>query len=520
MTTISQPRVSLALASADREVANTAQRVLLVGQMDPATVGTNAPDGVLIENLSSSDDPQDALFGPASQLAEMVRAFKDVNPLTRVDILPLEDNGSAVQRTVDITVVGTSTEAGTLTVIAGSEANYSFTIAVPTAANETAVAALIVAAIDASTKVPFTAANVSGVVTLTAVNGGTVANDLGVEVRGTVAGISGNVVTNETAGATDPVLTSVLDVATERYQGIVWPWSENADTQPVEDYLAPRFNADNAILDGVAFTGHVSNHADALTLLSGLNSHDLVIFFDEINDETNYQGPAQNEASYVKTSLFAGIRALRLTPDASISRFLVSSASKDQFGGVALASLPYFNTVISALPGISSGRGWTDIEIEQLKDAGGSVMGTNRGNDTGLAGEVVTTYLTDAASNPDVTFTFLNYMDTSSNIREYFFNNYKKRFAQSRLTEGNLSRGRDIANELLIRAYSEQLYADLASGDFVLVQSGEEALNFYKQNLDVDLDLAIGRVSVNMFVPIVTQLRTIIGTIKIAFSTT
>jgi hypothetical protein len=197
----------------------------------------------------------------------------------------------------------------------------------------------------------------------------------------------------------------------------------------------------------------------------------------------------------------------------------VSSASKDQFGGVASASLPYFNTVIAELPGISSGRGWTDTEIEQLTAAGGSVMGVNAAGDSGLSGEVVTTYLTDAASNPDATFTFLNYVDTSSNIREYYFNNYKARFAQSRLTEGNLSRGRDVANELSIRAYSEQLYQDLSGDDFVLVQDGEAAFNFYKQNLDVELDLALGKVTVTMFVPLVTQLRTILGTIKIAFAT-
>ena len=146
-------------------------------------------------------------------------------------------------------------------------------------------------------------------------------------------------------------------------------------------------------------------------------------------------------------------------------------------------------------------------------------MGTNKTGDTALLGEVVTTYLTDAASNPDVTFTFLSWVDTASNIREYYWNNYRKRFAQSRLTAGTLKSGRDIANALSIRAYSVQLYGDLAGVDFMLVQDGEEAFNFYKENLTVDLDLSTGQVTVNQFVPIITQLRTIIGTIKIAFGT-
>jgi capsule polysaccharide export protein KpsE/RkpR len=76
-----------------------------------------------------------------------------------------------------------------------------------------------------------------------------------------------------------------------------------------------------------------------------------------------------------------------------------------------------------------------------------------------------------------------------------------------------------VANELSIRAYCEQLYQDLSGDEFVLVQDGEAAFNFYKDNLDVELDLAEGLVTVTMFTPLVTQLRTILGTIKIAFAT-
>ena len=516
MTTILQPRVSLALASAEQDVQNTPQKVLLVGQI---TIAGSAADGSLTENVASTGDPEDALFGENSQLASMVRHFKSVNSIVQVDCLAVDDAGGGTAREVTVTFIGTATEAGTLTIVVGSEVDHAIDVAVASADDETAIALAAKTAINLDTEAPFTADSSSGVLTLTAVNAGTVANTLGVEAIGEVAGVTGQAVAESVPGATDPTLTDILDVATSRYQGIVWPWSENSQTQPVEDYLNVRFNAENAILDGVAFTPVVDSHANVLTLLDGLNSHDLVIFADKLESETDYAGPAQNEAGYNKCALFVGIRALRLTSDASISRFLVSSASKDQFGGPALASLPYFNTVMSELPGISAGRGWTDGEVEQLTDAGGSVMGINPAGDSGLSGEVVTTYLTDGAGNPDVTFTFLNYVDTSSNIREYFFNNYKARFAQSRLTEGNLSRGRDVANELSIRAFSEQLYQDLSNDEFVLVQSGEAAFDFYKQNLDVELDLSEGKVTITMFVAIVTQLRTIIGTIKIAFST-
>ena len=53
----------------------------------------------------------------------------------------------------------------------------------------------------------------------------------------------------------------------------------------------------------------------------------------------------------------------------------------------------------------------------------------------------------------------------------------------------------------------------------MLVQAGEVAFKFYKDNITVTLNLAMGRATIQMTVPIVTQLREILVTMKIAFST-
>lgn len=512
-TQIAQPSVSITLVNADTAVENTDQRVLLVGQK---TAAGSATSGVLVENLASTGAPENALFGEDSQLAAMVRAFKSVNQLVRVDAIPLDDDGSGVPRVVDFTVVGPATADGTITVVAGSETLHKFEVAISSGDSETTIAAAIVAAITADTKCPFNAGNVAGAVTLTAVNDGTVANDLGVEVIVDATGVSVASVTETTPGATDPTLTGVLDVATGRYQTIVWPYA--AQTVPAA-FLGPRFNATNVILDGVAVTTIQDTHSNLLSTLGALNDQNLVIFADQQVTEARYLGPALNEPSYSKSAVFAGIRSLRLTQDASISQFLTSTASLDQFGGPALASLPYFNTPLPGFPTIAAGRGWTDLEIEQLADAGGSVMGVNLTGTSVLVGEVYTTYKTDAAANPDPTWEFLNYVDTASQSREYMFNNLKARFAQSRLTEGAVSRGRDQANAVIIAGFVDKLYQDLAGPGFVLVQDGETAIQFFKENRSVVLDLAAGKATVNMIVPIVTQLRVILATMKIAFTT-
>ncbi len=512
-TEILQPDISITLTNADREVSNTAQKVLMVGQM---VSGGSATGGALNSNLASTGAPEDALFGRASMLAAMVRAFRKINPYVQLDCIALADNGSGVPRVMKITFVGTATEAGTIVVVAGSEKLHRYEVNVASGDTETAVAVSTVALVNADTTCPFTASNASGVVSLTADNDGTVANSLGIEASGTVAGITGMAVTQQTAGATDPTLTAALDVGTDRYQSVVWPY---AATTILTTYLDARWNPSSKILDGVGFVTTNNTHSNHLTALALLNFESLVIFCDKTESETNYIGPSQNEPSYSKSAMFAAIRSLRLTSDVSLSRYLTSAASLDQFGSTALASLPFFNTPVPELSTIKPGRGWTQVEIEALTTSGGSVMGVNSTGDGVLVGEVVTTYKNDPASNTDPTFKYLNYVDTSSNVREYFFNNYKKRFGQSRLTTGAVSRGRDMANATVIRAYTEKLYQDLAGPDFVLVQDGNDAIKFFKNNLTISLDLALGKVTVSMLAPIVTQLRTIIATIRIAFST-
>ncbi len=516
-TPILQPNVSVSLANADLAVENFAQRVLICGQMTTAGSESAAGDGNLVENIASTGAPETALYGLNAQVAAMIRAFKVYNPLVQLDVIAKND-GAGTPREVEITIVGTSTAAGTLTVVAGSEILHKYTIAVASGDTPTVIAAAIDTAINADTKAPFTSGAVAGVVTLTAVNDGLVANGLGVECRGAVAGVTGQAVAETVAGATDPTLTALLAPATARYQAIVWAWDQ--DTTVLETFLDARFNSSNSVLDGVGFTTVHDSLSNITTDVSTHNSQSLVYFGDKLESETNYEGPAQNEPAYQKSAQFAAVRALRLTDGASISRFLTSSASLDQFGGSALASLPYFNTPMPDLSLIAAGRGWTDVEIEALLALGVSVMGVNSGGDTALVGEVVTTYLTDAASNPDPTFTFLNYVDTGSGIREYFFNNLKSRFAQTRLTTGDVLRGRDQANAATIRAFCEQLYLDLSGTDFALTEAGPASILTFKDSLTVTLDLSDGSVTITADVPIVTQLRTITMTVRIAFSTT
>lgn len=514
MTTVNQPRVAVNILPAATQVGNTGQKILFIGQM---TTGT-ATAGALVESVGNGG-AEDALFGANSAIASLIRANKVRNQEVRVDAIALADNGAGVAAAGSFDLSGTATEAGELVIVAGGYANHRYSIAVALGDTATVIGDAVEAAILADTKSQLTAVNTTGTVDVTCDNAGTYGNGLPLEIIGSVAGITTGV-TGMSGGVTDPLLTGVFDpVGESRYQAVVWQYAD--DTSAIRGFLDARFDADGAVQDGVAFTATNDTFANLTTLGDALNSQSLVIFGGQQETETNYSGGDIVEHPMIKAAIFAGYRGLRLdTSGFSIADLVIATnGALDAFGGPALASKPYFNTPAATLFAIKTGRGFDKLEVETLLDSGISLAGNNVAGNTVIFGEVVTTYKTDVAGNPDISFKFLNYVDTATQSREYFFNNYRKRFAQSRLTEGDTIQGRDMANANTLRSYSKRLYADLSGTDFVLLEAGDEALQFYDDNLIILIDKAQGKATISMKVIIVTQLREIIATMQLAFST-
>ena len=112
----------------------------------------------------------------------------------------------------------------------------------------------------------------------------------------------------------------------------------------------------------------------------------------------------------------------------------------------------------------------------------------------------------------------MNVTDTVSEAREYFFNQYKIRFAQSRLTSGDdIAPLRGTVNKAIIEAVTDGLYIDLAGPAFVLMRGDADTIALFKQNRIVTIDLETGIATVNMLVFPVSQLREIRGVLEISF---
>lgn len=509
---IGLPRTTITISSADAVVTQDPQRVLFVGQQLSGTAAT----GTLQQDIKN-DNSWDALFGEGSRIAAAIRAFRKINIVSAIDAIGLDDAGGATSATGTVTFTGTATEAGELVFYVGSKVNNKYQIAIASGDTATVVGAALEAAITADSRAIVSAANVTGTVTLTALNGGTVGNAIGIVTEGAVAGVSTALVAMA-SGAGDPSLTGLFDVVgDQRYQGVEWPF--DADLTTITAFLDPRFNATNDILDGVAATVSVDTFANLSSAAAAENSESLIILGNKIVTGNAVQtGGAMTELSDVIGAELLAVRSLRLEPGAALSA-IVSAGGLDRFGGPALASLPYFNTVMQDLPLVPLGLGFTDQEVKDLNEDRVSFIGNNRNGNRVVLGEILTTYKTDAAGNDDPSFKFLNSVDTISNIREYIFNQVNLQYAQSRLTSADspISAGRSVTNETQIRAFLTGLYQDLSTSDFMLTQDGETALQFFKENLSVEVSLLNGSAVFTMKPPNVTQLRELTGDIQITF---
>lgn len=509
---IALPRVTYSITPAETETGIGDHRVLAVGLMASGT----ATAGDLVQNIGNDGSETD-IFG-YSPLSEMIRNFKKINEETTIDAIGITaPTGTAA--TATYTVTGTATAAGEINIYIGGE-DYPINVVAAIDDTETVFAAAIVTALDAieaETPLPVTAASDAGVVTFTAKLDGAQGNNIGIHIDtdDAATGLTG-VLTAMTGGAGTPTLTGLFDVIESiRYQTIIWPFATNTDT--VTDLLEARWNVTNNVLDGQAVTVLQDTLANALTELDDHNEKSLTIINNGVIDSDSYQGGMIFEMPENIAAQICAFRALRYTDDAVLTQYISTSASLDQYGGAGIAALPYFNTLMPYLPVIPDGYGYTETEIGQLNDVGGSVIGNNPTGTDVILGEILTTYKTDSAGNEDVSFKFMNYVDEQSIAREYFWTNTRSRYAQTRLTSGALINGRDMTNELAVRAFLAGLYGNLSGSEYTITQAGDDAVKYFKNNLSVTLDLSEGTITISALVPYVTQAREFVGTLQVVF---
>lgn len=519
MTAIRNPRVTLNLVQRDQIVSIEDQRVLIVGQK----LAAGSAAAGLVVDIPRTSAEINALFGARSHLALTCRAFRKVNPYTKLDVISLAE-ASGTAATAKVVFAGTATEAKTIYIDAVSSRNHSYRIDVQSGDALATIAGKLNTAVAADASAPFTAAlttttTANDTVTFTASGKGTYANGWLIRMHdaynrpASVAGVT-MTLTGWAGGATDPTLTGILDsVDSIRYQTVVWPstWT----TTLSKDWINARFNVDNDIKDGVVVQWVHDSFANVKSAATAMNSPSWLMLTNETMNETHWKGAHLPEAPDVLAAIFAGIRSRRFEEGISISDLVVINEGRDQFGGRHIAALPYFNTPFVDVEQPYPGSGYIYAEQLELEAAGVSVVGANHRNNSVISSVMVTTYVNDAAGNPDDTWHYLNWRDTHSVIREFFVNNLREDFAQHRLTTGVAVPNMAIADEPSIRAALLGYY-NILSGDAVTV-AGRESRKYFEDNLSVMLKPSLRRVELYADCPMVSQFGNAIGTIKFHF---
>jgi phage tail sheath gpL-like len=509
MSVTSLPRETAQLLSAAVNVGVNPWQILIVGQM--GATGTATTKGLY--KLDSLTDTQiTTYYGPNSDMTNRILRARSIIG-GRCSIFAIGLSAAAgTAATFSQAISGTSTVAGTITVNAIAP-EFTFTVDIPINTAAAAVGPLITAAIaNLSDTFPATVAG-TATLTWTSSDVGTIQNQYTVRVDNVPAGLvipSGQF----SGGATDPTLTTIFDNAVaERFHAIQWPW---ATTTVVDNFLSPRNTINNAFLQGVAFFGKDDTEANLISLVNGvtpLNSANQVYISNRMVSTVSQIVTPPNW----RATEFMAIEALRMTPNAPIGNYVVTTSPRDVFGGPGSASLPYFNTPMAKTALTDPALLFLDSEQDALKNAGISIIGVNESKTSMIMGEVVTTYKFNSRGEADTSFKYLEYVRTGYTALELFFRRLKSDYAQSRLTAGDVISNRSMTNAAQIAANCSSIYKLLSEGDYVLTQAGEQAEKYFFANLTVTPNLSTGSVTITGLLPIVTQIRNINISFQLSF---
>jgi phage tail sheath gpL-like len=506
------PKTTVNILSANTFASLDERTILLVGQK----LSGSATSGELKEILTEAD--LNNYFGRNSHISIAGRALLKTLSISatrpKISAIALDDNASGVVATGSFAITGTATASGSLSFYVDSIKNGAYQIDVAIGDTATVIATKLKALIDANLNSPVVAGISSSTINLTSANKGLVANSIGLKLKGSVAGIS-VAITAMNGGATNPVLTGLFDNIINskiRFTSIAYPSEYTLSI--LTELTEARINVDNEVLDGLGIIAKTDTYVNNNSFLDGLNLKTLdVICNNKINTAT-HKGGAIFENNLTISAVIAGIRELRLTVNANISRIM---SNGEALGGSYNAAIPYFNTVAYELPIIDVGNNYLEEERNELKNSGGSCPQNNSANTFIDINKQFTTYKLDNAGNVDKTYQSVNTLDTMSIVREYFFRNIKKDFAQHALTSGQVVANRKMVNKDSFIATLCEYYRELSglanlNTNYALFVASNEALAYFKDfiNKSIVVNLQEGSIIADSSAKIVSQLETII----------
>jgi len=263
-------------------------------------IGTKTSAGTAVANtlvLVTSVAQAKTLFGAGSVLTGMFEAFIAQNSFTEVWAMPVDENASGVAASGSITLSGSASAAGTLSLMI---AGRSVQVGVASGNNNVAIATAAAAAINADTDLPVTASALSGAVTLTAKSKGETGNDIDIRVNyydgeSTPSGVTVSI-SAMASGATNPSLTAAIAaLGDEWFQIVGSAFRDASNLAALKAEMDSRWGPIRSI------DGHIvaaaSGTVGAMTTLGGtFNDKHLTIMSTQKSPTPAYEAAAESAA--------------------------------------------------------------------------------------------------------------------------------------------------------------------------------------------------------------------------------
>jgi phage tail sheath gpL-like len=435
------------------------QRVLLVGQKVSAG---SATAGQLV--FVPSAEAAQTLFGAGSMLERMFQIFKANNPLMEAWALPLDDAGAAVAASCRVTIAGTATSAGTIHFMI--DGTY---VPIPVASGdgESEIRATVKEYVNDTSGAKYGKllpviydAEAAGYFELDCKNAGALGKML--DIRWNYAqgqelppGITLTLTTpfSGSSGATDPTLDTALAVLDdEQFDYIVYPYTDDTNLGYLKTVLDERFGP-LVQMPSIVF-GSVKDTYANLVLWNDHNHHDLSMM-------GYYNAP---HAPWLWASGIGGMASYHLNNDPArpLQRLKLSSL------------LP---------PTVESGSRFIRSEREILLNKGIATFIVDDGGNIQLE-RMITTYLTNEAGVPDISYLDVNTLATLMYVRYQFRARMLTRFPRHKLADDDaqVGRGQYVARRKDIEMETIALAGDLAEAGII------ENLAEFKTNLIVERD--------------------------------
>ncbi|MFT8209743.1 MAG: phage tail sheath subtilisin-like domain-containing protein [Symbiopectobacterium sp.] len=265
-----------------RTLPGNQQTVLMLAQM--LETGTATP---LQAVDVFSDEEAATLFGRGSMAHLMAAEAIGCNSYLQLQIIGISDDSAATASSGKLTVTGTATASGALSLWVGT-----VRVDVAISANDTAatVAAALNAAIAQKTALPVTAA---GVVTLTAKNKGAAGNDIKLRAGSSATGITVAVAAMSGGGIDPDIAPALAAVFAAGHNIVVSPYATSAALESLRTHL-DNVSGPLEQRGAIGVAGWPKSLSTGTTLAASINSGRITVGWHNGSVKT----PAQIAAAY------------------------------------------------------------------------------------------------------------------------------------------------------------------------------------------------------------------------------